>query len=74
MSNKGPSLKETFLTPIIANNPVMIQVLGICSSLAVTSSMNTAFVMFNNTISTITMDIFIKLFTIIVYQKRMRKS
>ena len=38
MSNKGPSLKETFLTPIIANNPVMIQVLGICSSLAVTSS------------------------------------
>ena len=45
MSNKGPSLKETFLTPIIANNPVMIQVLGICSSLAVTSSMNTAFVM-----------------------------
>ena len=45
MSNKGPSLKETFLTPIIANNPVMIQVLGICSSLAVTSSMKTAFVM-----------------------------
>ena len=45
MSNKGPSLKETFLTPIIANNPVMIQVLGISSSLAVTSSMKTAFVM-----------------------------
>ena len=45
MSNKGPSLKEAFLTPIIANNPVMIQVLGICSSLAVTSSMKTAFVM-----------------------------
>ena len=45
MSNKGPSLKETFLTPIIANNPVMIQVLGICSSLAVTSSMKTGFVM-----------------------------
>ena len=43
--SKGPSLKETFLTPIIANNPVMIQVLGICSSLAVTSSMKTAFVM-----------------------------
>ena len=45
MSNKGPSLKETFLTPIIANNPVMVQVLGICSSVAVTSSMKTAFVM-----------------------------
>ena len=43
--SKGPSLKETFLTPNIANNPVMIQVLGICSSLAVTSSMKTAFVM-----------------------------
>src|SRR5574344_481778 len=43
--SKGPSLKEIFLTPIIANNPVMIQILGICSSLAVTSSMKTAFVM-----------------------------
>ncbi len=42
---KVPSAKETFLEPIIANNPVMIQVLGICSSLAVTSSMKTAFVM-----------------------------
>jgi len=45
MSNKGPSLKETFLSPIISNNPIMIQVLGICSCLAVTSSMKTAFVM-----------------------------
>lgn len=45
MSNKGPSLKETFLSPIIANNSIMIQVLGICSCLAVTSSMKTAFVM-----------------------------
>ena len=43
--SKEPSLKEIFLTPIIANNPVMIQILGICSSLAVTSSMKTAFVM-----------------------------
>ena len=42
---KIPTWKESLLTPIIANNPVMIQVLGICSSLAVTSSMNTAFVM-----------------------------
>ena len=29
---KVPSAKETFLEPLIANNPVMIQVLGICSS------------------------------------------
>ena len=42
---KVPSAKESFLEPLIANNPVMIQVLGICSSLAVTSSMKTAFVM-----------------------------
>lgn len=42
---KVPTWKETLLDPIIANNPVMIQVLGICSSLAVTSSMKTAFVM-----------------------------
>ncbi len=42
---KVPSAKQSFLEPLIANNPVMIQVLGICSSLAVTSSMKTAFVM-----------------------------
>ena len=42
---KAPSAKQAFLEPLIANNPVMIQILGICSSLAVTSSMKTAFVM-----------------------------
>lgn len=42
---KAPPLSETLLDPLIANNPIMIQVLGICSSLAVTSSMKTAFVM-----------------------------
>lgn len=42
---KVPTLKEAFLDPLIANNPIMVQVLGICSSLAVTSSMKTAFVM-----------------------------
>ena len=42
---KAPTWKETLLDPLIANNPVMVQVLGICSSLAVTSSMKTAFVM-----------------------------
>ena len=43
--NKIPTWKESLLEPLIANNPIMIQVLGICSSLAVTSSMKTAFVM-----------------------------
>ncbi|MCR5536271.1 MAG: NADH:ubiquinone reductase (Na(+)-transporting) subunit D [Succinivibrio sp.] len=44
-SVKVPTWKESLLEPLIANNPVMIQVLGICSALAVTSSMKTAFVM-----------------------------
>lgn len=42
---KVPGLKESLIEPLIANNPIMIQILGICSSLAVTSSMKTAFVM-----------------------------
>lgn len=42
---KAPTWKEALIDPLIANNPVMVQVLGICSSLAVTSSMKTAFVM-----------------------------
>lgn len=40
-----PSAKEVFTRPLIKDNPVMIQVLGICSSLAVTSNMKTALVM-----------------------------
>ena len=42
---KSPTWKEVLIDPLIANNPVMVQILGICSSLAVTSSMKTAFVM-----------------------------
>ena len=38
-------IKDTLLEPIIANNPVALQILGICSALAVTSSMKVAFVM-----------------------------
>ncbi|NNE81454.1 MAG: NADH:ubiquinone reductase (Na(+)-transporting) subunit D, partial [Silicimonas sp.] len=35
-----------FLTkPLIANNPVTLQILGICSALAVTTSLTTALVM-----------------------------
>ncbi len=38
-------VKDTLLEPIVANNPVALQLLGICSALAVTSSMKVAFVM-----------------------------
>ena len=38
-------VKVTLLEPIVANNPVALQILGICSALAVTSSMKVAFVM-----------------------------
>ena len=37
--------KEVFLTPLNGNNPVLIQVLGICSALAVTSQLKPAIVM-----------------------------
>lgn len=37
--------KETFLTPLGLNNPVAVQVLGICSALAVTSKLEPALVM-----------------------------
>ena len=38
-------VKDTLLEPIVANNPVALQILGICSALAVTSSMKVSFVM-----------------------------
>lgn len=37
--------KETLLGPLSKNNPVLIQVLGICSALAVTAKLEPAFVM-----------------------------
>jgi Na+-transporting NADH:ubiquinone oxidoreductase subunit D len=40
-----PTSKEAFIKPLLQDNPIMMQVLGICSSLAVTSNMKTAFVM-----------------------------
>ena len=39
------SFKETLTTPIFENNPVALQILGICSALAVTSSMSVTVVM-----------------------------
>jgi Na+-transporting NADH:ubiquinone oxidoreductase subunit D len=37
--------KDILLDPILNNNPIALQVLGICSALAVTSSLKTAMVM-----------------------------
>ena len=37
--------REVFSTPIGMNNPVTVQVLGICSALAVTSKLEPAIVM-----------------------------
>ncbi len=37
--------KEVLLGPLSANNPVVVQMLGICSALAVTSKLEPAIVM-----------------------------
>ncbi len=37
--------KEILVDPLVKNNPITLQVLGICSALAVTSSLNTAIIM-----------------------------
>ncbi|AAV97171.1 Na(+)-translocating NADH-quinone reductase subunit D (plasmid) [Ruegeria pomeroyi DSS-3] len=37
--------KELLIDPLVDNNPITLQVLGICSALAVTSSLQVAFVM-----------------------------
>ena len=39
------NLKKTLLNPVFNNNPIALQILGICSALAVTSNMETAMVM-----------------------------
>ncbi len=39
------SEKETLTTPIFKNNPIALQILGICSALAVTSSLQVTLVM-----------------------------
>ncbi len=40
-----PAWRKALLDPLLNNNPIMLQVLGICSALAVTSKMETAVVM-----------------------------
>jgi Na+-transporting NADH:ubiquinone oxidoreductase subunit D len=37
--------REALIDPLIDNNPISLQVLGLCSALAVTTNMKTAFVM-----------------------------
>ena len=45
MSIFSKANKEVFLSPLNSNNPILIQVLGICSALAVTSQLKPAVVM-----------------------------
>ena len=39
------NIKNTLLEPVVTNNPIALQILGICSALAVTSSVKVSFVM-----------------------------
>ncbi|CAH0541025.1 NADH:ubiquinone reductase (Na(+)-transporting) subunit D [Vibrio marisflavi] len=39
------TLKKSLLAPVLDNNPIALQVLGVCSALAVTTKLETAFVM-----------------------------
>ena len=41
----GPRARRTLFAPIITNNPIAVQVLGICSALAVTTRIDKALVM-----------------------------
>jgi Na+-transporting NADH:ubiquinone oxidoreductase subunit D len=39
------TVKDTLISPIVRNNPIALQILGICSALAVTSSLKVTLVM-----------------------------
>jgi Na+-transporting NADH:ubiquinone oxidoreductase subunit D len=41
----APKVKDILFGPLVDNNPITLQILGICSALAVTTSMKTAMVM-----------------------------
>ena len=49
------SAKETLLGPILDNNPIALQVLGICSALAVTTKLSTSLTMCAAVISVLTL-------------------
>ncbi len=55
--------KEVLLTPIFNNNPIALQILGICSALAVTTGMQTSLVM---TLAVIFVTAFANLFVSII--------
>jgi len=42
---KSSELKAVLISPVVSNNPIALQILGVCSALAVTSKLETAFVM-----------------------------
>lgn len=44
MSQKE-SLKDVLFNPVVSNNPIALQILGVCSALAVTSKLDTSLVM-----------------------------
>ncbi len=48
-------MKDALIEPLVDNNPITLQVLGICSALAVTTKMDTAFVMSLAVISVLTL-------------------
>jgi Na+-transporting NADH:ubiquinone oxidoreductase subunit D len=50
--------KKTLLDPLVDNNPIVLQVLGICSALAVTTKMETSLVMCLAVISVLTLSNF----------------
>ena len=50
--------RETLIDPLFNNNPIALQVLGICSALAVTTKMDTAIVMSIAVISVLTLSNF----------------
>lgn len=45
MSSKKASVKKLILDPIFNNNPIALQILGICSALAVTTKLSTSITM-----------------------------
>ncbi|WP_370280024.1 NADH:ubiquinone reductase (Na(+)-transporting) subunit D [Pontibacterium sp.] len=55
--------KEVLLTPVAKNNPIALQILGVCSALAVTSNLNTALVM---TLAVIAVTAFSNLFVSVI--------
>ncbi|MDN2663914.1 NADH:ubiquinone reductase (Na(+)-transporting) subunit D [Psychromonas sp. B3M02] len=42
---KSTELKEVLTSPVVSNNPIALQILGVCSALAVTATLQTAVVM-----------------------------